>query len=151
MLRDFFTVSQKKNPYFHSQNENRPQKVWSHSFSALSLFSLTSLHVLQRQQFNFIKSIYRKHFYKVTEVIYSLLSSWFILEIPFLRWQEYNVRLLNEVVSLVPDCWLLFCFLATEVESGSLTRLGSSRLLPTNLHTLQSTVSSSLNPEGIYV
>ncbi|TKS90660.1 Ras association domain-containing protein 8 [Collichthys lucidus] len=39
----------------------------------------------------------------------------------------------------------------TEVESGSLKRLGSSRLLPSDLRTLQSTVSSSLNPEGIYV
>ncbi|KAE8281431.1 Ras association domain-containing protein 8 Carcinoma-associated protein HOJ-1-like protein [Larimichthys crocea] len=38
-----------------------------------------------------------------------------------------------------------------EVESGSLKRLGSSRLLPSDLRTLQSTVSSSLNPEGIYV
>lgn len=41
--------------------------------------------------------------------------------------------------------------LATEVESGSLKRLGSSRLLPSDLRALQSTVSSSLNPEGIYV
>lgn len=40
---------------------------------------------------------------------------------------------------------------ATEVDSGSLKRLGSSRLLPSDLRTLQSTVSSSLNPEGIYV
>ncbi|TDG96725.1 hypothetical protein EPR50_G00231720 [Perca flavescens] len=39
----------------------------------------------------------------------------------------------------------------TDVDSGSLKRLGSSRLLPSNLRTLQSTVSSSLNPEGIYV
>ncbi|XP_071358438.1 ras association domain-containing protein 8b [Trachinotus anak] len=38
-----------------------------------------------------------------------------------------------------------------EVESGSLTRRGSSRLLPSDLRTLQSTISSSLNPEGIYV
>ncbi|XP_033470851.1 ras association domain-containing protein 8b isoform X2 [Epinephelus lanceolatus] len=38
-----------------------------------------------------------------------------------------------------------------EVDSGSLKRLGSSRLLPSDLRTLQSTVSSSLNPEGIYV
>ncbi|XP_070709871.1 ras association domain-containing protein 8b [Pempheris klunzingeri] len=38
-----------------------------------------------------------------------------------------------------------------EVESGSLKRLGSSRLLPSDLRTLQSTASSSLNPEGIYV
>ncbi|XP_030296334.1 ras association domain-containing protein 8b [Sparus aurata] len=38
-----------------------------------------------------------------------------------------------------------------EVESGSLKRLGSSRLLPSDLRTLQSKVSSSLNPEGIYV
>ncbi|XP_070785231.1 ras association domain-containing protein 8b isoform X3 [Enoplosus armatus] len=37
------------------------------------------------------------------------------------------------------------------VESGSLKRLGSSRLLPSDLRTLQSTMSSSLNPEGIYV
>ncbi|XP_032360933.1 ras association domain-containing protein 8b isoform X2 [Etheostoma spectabile] len=36
-------------------------------------------------------------------------------------------------------------------DSGSLKRLGSSRLLPSNLRTLQSTMSSSLNPEGIYV
>uniref|UniRef100_A0A3P9P801 Ras association domain family member 8b n=1 Tax=Poecilia reticulata TaxID=8081 RepID=A0A3P9P801_POERE len=34
---------------------------------------------------------------------------------------------------------------------GSLTRLGSSRLLPSNLRALQSRVSSGLNPEGIYV
>ncbi|XP_030005550.1 ras association domain-containing protein 8b [Sphaeramia orbicularis] len=40
---------------------------------------------------------------------------------------------------------------SNEVESGSLKRLGSSRLLPSDLRTLQSTVSSSLNPEGIYV
>ncbi|XP_070785229.1 ras association domain-containing protein 8b isoform X1 [Enoplosus armatus] len=39
----------------------------------------------------------------------------------------------------------------SEVESGSLKRLGSSRLLPSDLRTLQSTMSSSLNPEGIYV
>ncbi|KAK2858953.1 hypothetical protein Q5P01_003573 [Channa striata] len=38
-----------------------------------------------------------------------------------------------------------------EVETGSLKRLGSSRLLPSNLRALQSTISSSLNPEGIYV
>lgn len=38
-----------------------------------------------------------------------------------------------------------------EVESGSLTRLGSARLLPGNLRNLQSAVPSSLNPEGIYV
>ncbi|KAG7222183.1 hypothetical protein INR49_016581 [Caranx melampygus] len=38
-----------------------------------------------------------------------------------------------------------------QVESGSLTRRGSSRLLPSDLRTLQSTISSSLNPEGIYV
>ncbi|XP_071382292.1 ras association domain-containing protein 8b isoform X2 [Centroberyx affinis] len=38
-----------------------------------------------------------------------------------------------------------------EVESGSLKRLGSSRLLPSDLRTLQNAVSSSLNPEGIYV
>lgn len=38
-----------------------------------------------------------------------------------------------------------------EVESGSLKRLGSARLLPSDLRALQSTVSSSLNPEGIYV
>uniref|UniRef100_UPI0037E92F41 ras association domain-containing protein 8b isoform X2 n=1 Tax=Semicossyphus pulcher TaxID=241346 RepID=UPI0037E92F41 len=36
-------------------------------------------------------------------------------------------------------------------HSGSLKRLGSSRLLPSDLRALQSTVSSSLNPEGIYV
>lgn len=40
---------------------------------------------------------------------------------------------------------------SNEVESGSLKRLGSSRLLPSDLRALQSTVSSSLNPEGIYV
>ncbi|XP_026216910.1 ras association domain-containing protein 8b [Anabas testudineus] len=40
---------------------------------------------------------------------------------------------------------------SSEVEAGSLKRLGSSRLLPSNLRTLQSTVCSSLNPEGIYV
>ncbi|XP_029019181.1 ras association domain-containing protein 8b [Betta splendens] len=40
---------------------------------------------------------------------------------------------------------------ASEVETGSLKRLGSSRLLPSNLRALQSIVSSSLNPEGIYV
>ncbi|XP_044041400.1 ras association domain-containing protein 8b isoform X2 [Siniperca chuatsi] len=40
---------------------------------------------------------------------------------------------------------------SNEVESGSLKRLGSSRLLPSDLRTLQSTVASSLNPEGIYV
>ncbi|XP_034434694.1 ras association domain-containing protein 8b [Hippoglossus hippoglossus] len=39
----------------------------------------------------------------------------------------------------------------TEVESGSLNRRGSSRLLPSDLRTLQNTISSSLNPEGIYV
>lgn len=39
----------------------------------------------------------------------------------------------------------------SEVECGSLKRLGSSRLLPSDLRTLQSPVSSSLNPEGIYV
>ncbi|XP_040886293.1 ras association domain-containing protein 8b isoform X2 [Toxotes jaculatrix] len=39
----------------------------------------------------------------------------------------------------------------SEVESDSLKRRGSSRLLPSDLRTLQSTVSSSLNPEGIYV
>ncbi|KAM6895876.1 ras association domain-containing protein 8b [Xenentodon cancila] len=38
-----------------------------------------------------------------------------------------------------------------EMECGSLRRLGSSRLLPSDLRALQSTVSSSLNPEGIYV
>ncbi|XP_008399148.1 ras association domain-containing protein 8b isoform X2 [Poecilia reticulata] len=38
-----------------------------------------------------------------------------------------------------------------DVECGSLTRLGSSRLLPSNLRALQSRVSSGLNPEGIYV
>ncbi|KAM3859094.1 ras association domain-containing protein 8b [Diretmus argenteus] len=38
-----------------------------------------------------------------------------------------------------------------EVDSASLKRLGSSRLLPSDLRTLQSAVSSSLNPEGIYV
>ncbi|XP_076006393.1 ras association domain-containing protein 8b [Genypterus blacodes] len=40
---------------------------------------------------------------------------------------------------------------SNEVESGSLKRLGSSRVLPSDLRALQSTVSSSLNPEGIYV
>ncbi|XP_068442903.1 ras association domain-containing protein 8b [Clinocottus analis] len=38
-----------------------------------------------------------------------------------------------------------------EVDSGSLKRLGSARLLPSDLRTLQSVVTSSLNPEGIYV
>nr|XP_043878482.1 ras association domain-containing protein 8b [Solea senegalensis] len=38
-----------------------------------------------------------------------------------------------------------------EVERDSLRRRGSSRLLPSDLRTLQSAVSSSLNPEGIYV
>ncbi|XP_008281156.1 ras association domain-containing protein 8b [Stegastes partitus] len=41
--------------------------------------------------------------------------------------------------------------ISNEVEGGSLKRLGSSRLLPSDLRALQSTVSSSLNPEGIYV
>uniref|UniRef100_A0A1A7Z6K2 Ras association (RalGDS/AF-6) domain family 8b n=3 Tax=Iconisemion striatum TaxID=60296 RepID=A0A1A7Z6K2_9TELE len=40
---------------------------------------------------------------------------------------------------------------SNEVECGSLKRLGSSRLLPSGLRALQSRVSSSLNPEGIYV
>ncbi|RVE56783.1 hypothetical protein OJAV_G00224490 [Oryzias javanicus] len=40
---------------------------------------------------------------------------------------------------------------ATEVDCCSLKRLGSSRLLPSDLRTLQSMASSSLNPEGIYV
>ncbi|XP_029351305.1 ras association domain-containing protein 8b [Echeneis naucrates] len=38
-----------------------------------------------------------------------------------------------------------------DMESGSLTRRGSSRLLPSDLRALQNTISSSLNPEGIYV
>ncbi|KAM4614727.1 ras association domain-containing protein 8b [Polymixia lowei] len=38
-----------------------------------------------------------------------------------------------------------------EVDSSSLKRLGSSRLLPSDLRGLQNAVSSSLNPEGIYV
>ncbi|XP_014845170.1 PREDICTED: ras association domain-containing protein 8 isoform X1 [Poecilia mexicana] len=38
-----------------------------------------------------------------------------------------------------------------DVECGSLKRLGSSRLLPSDLRALQSRVSSGLNPEGIYV
>ncbi|KAM4523419.1 ras association domain-containing protein 8b isoform 1-T1 [Fundulus diaphanus] len=38
-----------------------------------------------------------------------------------------------------------------EMECGSLKRLGSSRLLPSDLRALQSRVSSNLNPEGIYV
>ncbi|KAK9525672.1 hypothetical protein VZT92_016357 [Zoarces viviparus] len=38
-----------------------------------------------------------------------------------------------------------------EVDSGSLKRLGSSRLLPSDLRTLQSAGTSILNPEGIYV
>ncbi|XP_072309552.1 ras association domain-containing protein 8-like [Eucyclogobius newberryi] len=38
-----------------------------------------------------------------------------------------------------------------EEECGSLKLLGSSRLLPTDLRTLQSPVSTSFNPEGIYV
>ncbi|XP_069012847.1 ras association domain-containing protein 8b isoform X3 [Embiotoca jacksoni] len=40
---------------------------------------------------------------------------------------------------------------SNEDECGSLKRLGSARLLPSDLRALQSTVSSSLNPEGIYV
>uniref|UniRef100_A0A4W5JUP7 Ras association domain family member 8b n=1 Tax=Hucho hucho TaxID=62062 RepID=A0A4W5JUP7_9TELE len=39
----------------------------------------------------------------------------------------------------------------TDLQSGSLKRLGSSRLLPSDLRALQSPVSSGLNPEGIYV
>ncbi|CAN9508454.1 unnamed protein product [Ophioblennius macclurei] len=39
----------------------------------------------------------------------------------------------------------------SEVECGSLKRLGSARLLPSDLRALQSAVSSGLNPEGIYV
>ncbi|XP_022605123.1 ras association domain-containing protein 8 [Seriola dumerili] len=39
----------------------------------------------------------------------------------------------------------------THTHSGSLTRRGSSRLLPSDLRALQTTISSSLNPEGIYV
>ncbi|KAL0962976.1 hypothetical protein UPYG_G00347920 [Umbra pygmaea] len=39
----------------------------------------------------------------------------------------------------------------TDVQSGSLKRLSSSRLLPSDLRSLQSPVSSGLNPEGIYV
>lgn len=38
-----------------------------------------------------------------------------------------------------------------ELECGSLTRMGSSRLLPSDLRTLQNPASSSFNPEGIYV
>uniref|UniRef100_A0A3P9JJ56 Ras association domain family member 8b n=1 Tax=Oryzias latipes TaxID=8090 RepID=A0A3P9JJ56_ORYLA len=40
---------------------------------------------------------------------------------------------------------------AAEGDCCSLKRLGSSRLLPSDLRTLQSMASSSLNPEGIYV
>ncbi|XP_020346409.1 ras association domain-containing protein 8 [Oncorhynchus kisutch] len=39
----------------------------------------------------------------------------------------------------------------TDLQSGLLKRLGSSRLLPSDLRALQSPVSSGLNPEGIYV
>ncbi|XP_030636916.1 ras association domain-containing protein 8b [Chanos chanos] len=39
----------------------------------------------------------------------------------------------------------------TELQSGSLKRLGSSRPLPNDLRTLQSPISSSFNPDGIYV
>ncbi|KAM9705172.1 ras association domain-containing protein 8b isoform 1-T2 [Menidia menidia] len=39
----------------------------------------------------------------------------------------------------------------SEMEGGSLKRPGSSRLLPSDLRALQSSVCSSLNPEGIYV
>nr|XP_046184074.1 ras association domain-containing protein 8-like [Oncorhynchus gorbuscha]XP_046184076.1 ras association domain-containing protein 8-like [Oncorhynchus gorbuscha] len=39
----------------------------------------------------------------------------------------------------------------TDLQSGLLKRLGSSRLLPGNLRALQSPVSSGFNPEGIYV
>ncbi|XP_068611419.1 ras association domain-containing protein 8b [Brachionichthys hirsutus] len=38
-----------------------------------------------------------------------------------------------------------------DAESNSLKRIGSSRLFPSNLRSLKSTVSSSLNPEGVYV
>ncbi|XP_056445083.1 ras association domain-containing protein 8b [Gadus chalcogrammus] len=38
-----------------------------------------------------------------------------------------------------------------EAEPGSLRRLGSARLLPSDLRDLQGPASSSLNPEGIYV
>lgn len=41
--------------------------------------------------------------------------------------------------------------ISSETECGSLKRLGSSRLLPSDLRALQSAVSSTLNPEGIYV
>ncbi|KAJ0057780.1 hypothetical protein NL108_018353, partial [Boleophthalmus pectinirostris] len=40
---------------------------------------------------------------------------------------------------------------AQNEECGSLKRPGSSRLLPTDLRTLQSPISSGFNPEGIYV
>ncbi|XP_072233548.1 ras association domain-containing protein 8b [Leuresthes tenuis] len=40
---------------------------------------------------------------------------------------------------------------SNEMDCGSLKRLGSSRLLPSNLRALQSSVCSSLNPDGIYV
>ncbi|XP_021432680.1 ras association domain-containing protein 8 [Oncorhynchus mykiss] len=39
----------------------------------------------------------------------------------------------------------------TDLQSALLKRLGSSRLLPSDLRALQSPVSSGLNPEGIYV
>ncbi|XP_064795532.1 ras association domain-containing protein 8-like [Oncorhynchus masou masou] len=39
----------------------------------------------------------------------------------------------------------------TDLQSGLLKRLGSSRLLPSNLRALQSPVSSGFNHEGIYV
>ncbi|XP_070976782.1 ras association domain-containing protein 8-like [Oncorhynchus clarkii lewisi] len=39
----------------------------------------------------------------------------------------------------------------TDLQSGLLKCLGSSRLLPSDLRALQSPVSSGLNPEGIYV
>ncbi|XP_052316586.1 ras association domain-containing protein 8 [Oncorhynchus keta] len=39
----------------------------------------------------------------------------------------------------------------TDLQPGSLKRLGSSRLLPGDLRALQSPVSSGFNPEGIYV
>lgn len=66
-----------------------------------------------------------------------------------------NIILDDDLVKLWPlflmAGYFFFSLLAAEVDYGSLKRLGPSRLLPSNLRTLQNTVSSSLNPEGIYV
>lgn len=41
--------------------------------------------------------------------------------------------------------------LVSEVDPDSVRRQASPRLLPTDLRNLQSTTSSTFNPEGIYV